>query len=163
MSGEYGGWVRTSQPSCNSFCLVIKETRGLALSWWKIMRFLLTNSGHFSSNAAFSWSNWEQYLLELIVWFSEGAHNRGLPPNPTICTASPSLDEDRPLVWLVVVHFACPMISSSPHCCTASSFHRPSQFVLKTELFYYISEQNHLWKYGQDFFLPNLCGTQTSK
>ena len=32
--------------------------------------FLLTNSGRFVSSAAFSWSNWEQYLLELIVWFS---------------------------------------------------------------------------------------------
>ena len=28
MSGEYGRWIRTSQPSCNSFCLVIKETCG---------------------------------------------------------------------------------------------------------------------------------------
>ena len=26
MSGEYGAWIRTSQPSCDSFCLVIKET-----------------------------------------------------------------------------------------------------------------------------------------
>ena len=24
----------------------------------------------FHQSAAFSWSNWEQYLLELIVWFS---------------------------------------------------------------------------------------------
>ena len=70
MFGKYNGWIITSQPSCNSFCLVIKETCDLALSWWKIMRFLLTNSGCFSSSDAFSWSNWEQYLLELIVWFS---------------------------------------------------------------------------------------------
>ena len=71
MSGEYCGWIRTSQASCNSFCLVIKETCGLALSWWKIMSFLLTNSGRFLSSTAFIWANWEQYLLELIVWFSE--------------------------------------------------------------------------------------------
>ena len=70
MSDENGGWVRTSQPSCNSFYLVIKETCGLALSWWKITHFLLTNSGRFSSSAAFSWSYWEQCLLELIVCFS---------------------------------------------------------------------------------------------
>ena len=70
MSGEYGGWIRTSQPSCNKFCVVIKETCSLALSWWKIMHFLLTSSGCFLSSAAFSWSNGEQYLLELIVWFS---------------------------------------------------------------------------------------------
>ena len=63
MSGEYGRWIRTSQPSCNSFCLGIKETCDFALSWWKIMCILLTNSGHFSSSAVFSWSNWELYLL----------------------------------------------------------------------------------------------------
>ena len=33
--GEYGGWIRTAQPSCNDFCLVTKETHGpmLSLSW----------------------------------------------------------------------------------------------------------------------------------
>ena len=47
ISGEYSRWIRTSQPSCNSFCMVIKETYGLALSWWKIMRFLLTTLDAF--------------------------------------------------------------------------------------------------------------------
>ena len=42
-----------------------QETGGIALSGWKIMHFLLINSGHFLSSAAFSWSNWEQYFLEL--------------------------------------------------------------------------------------------------
>ena len=37
--------------------------------------FLLTNFGHFSSSVAFSCSNKEHYLLELIS-FPEGAHNR---------------------------------------------------------------------------------------
>ena len=79
MSGEYGGWIRTSQPSCNSFSLVIKEICSLELSWWKILRFLLTNSGCFSSSAAFSWSNWEQYLLELLVWFSGRSSQQRTP------------------------------------------------------------------------------------
>ena len=70
MPGGYSRWIRTFRPSCNDFCLIIKETCGLALSWWKIMHFLLTNSGCFSSSASFSWSNWEKYLLELILWFS---------------------------------------------------------------------------------------------
>ena len=70
VSGEYHGWIRPSQPSCNSFCLVIKEICSLALSWWKTMCFLLTNTRFFSLSAAFSWSNGEQYLLELIVLFS---------------------------------------------------------------------------------------------
>ena len=64
-SGEYCGWIRTSQPSCNRFCLVVRETRSLV----EVMRFLLTDSGRFSLSAAFSWSHWEYYLLELIVWF----------------------------------------------------------------------------------------------
>ena len=41
MSGGYGGWIRTFQPRCNSLCVVIKETCGLVLSWWKIMRFFV--------------------------------------------------------------------------------------------------------------------------
>ena len=76
------------------------------------MHFLLTNSGCFSSSAAFSWSNWEQHLLDLLG-FPEGVHNRELPSNPTIYTRSPSLDEDRSLMWLVPVHFACPVIFHS--------------------------------------------------
>ena len=37
------------------------------------LRFLLTNSRRFLSSAAFSWSNWEQYLLELIIRFSRSS------------------------------------------------------------------------------------------
>ena len=36
----------------------------------KDYELLFTNFGHLASTAAFSWSNWEQYLLESIVWFS---------------------------------------------------------------------------------------------
>ena len=75
--------------------------------------------------------------------FPEGAHNRGPPSNPTIYTTSPSLDEERPLVWLVV-HFACPVISSIPHYLTVSTFHRLSQCVLKTERFHYVSVENFM-------------------
>ena len=39
--------------------------------------------------------------------FPERAKRR-LPSNPTIYTTSPSLDEDRPLVWLMV-HFPHPI------------------------------------------------------
>ena len=128
MSVKYDRWIRTSQPTYNSFCLVIKETCGLVLPWWKIMCFHLTHSGCFSSSAAFSWSNWEQYLLELIVWFSRGAHNRGLSSNPIIYTTSPSLDEDQPLVWWVAVHFTCPTISSIPHYCSVLFIARHNLF-----------------------------------
>ena len=101
MFGEHSGWIRTSQSRCDSFIPVIKEKCGLYLSWWKIMHFQLTNFGYFSLSAALNWSNWEQYLLELIIWFPEGAHYRGLPSNTTIDTPLPSLDEDWPLVWLL--------------------------------------------------------------
>ena len=67
MSDEHSAWIRTSKTICNSFCLIIKETCGLALSRWKIMCFLVINSSHFSSSAAVSQSNREQHLLELIV------------------------------------------------------------------------------------------------
>ena len=67
-------------------------------------------------------------------------------------TTPPSLDEDRPLVWLVVVHFTWPTISSIPHYCTVGTFHHLSQFVLRTERFHYVSVENHVWKYGQEGF-----------
>ena len=77
ISDVYGRWITTSHWSYNDFCLVIKNThthththtqththkqknkRSLVLSWWKIMHFLLTNSGCFWPSTAFSWSNWE--------------------------------------------------------------------------------------------------------
>ena len=93
--------------------------------------------GYFSSNAAFNWFYWEQYLLEM-TGFPERAHNRELPSNPTIHTTSPSLDEDWPLVWLVI-DFACPTISSIPHYYMASTSHYTHHLVLKTEQFCYVS------------------------
>ena len=95
--------------------------------------------------------------------FLEGARNRGLPSNPTVYATSPSLDEDPPLVWLVVVHFTCPTLSPVPRYCTVYTFRRLSQFVLKREHFHYVSVENRMRKYGQEGFFFCLCGTQTSK
>ena len=122
------------------------EKHVVLLPWWMILHFLLTNSRPFSSSAAFSWFKWEEYLLELIVFLIDricqkliGFLRRSLyPSNPTIYTTSPSLDAARPLAWLVVVHFTCPMISSVPHYCTLSTVHHPSQLVFKKEHFHYI-------------------------
>ena len=58
-----------SQPSYHSCCLVIKETHVLALSRWKMMCFLLTNLDTFCE-VLLPVGLIEQYLLELIVWFS---------------------------------------------------------------------------------------------
>ena len=62
------------------------------------MRFLLTNSGCFSSSAAFSWSNWEQYSLDLLG-FPEGARNRGLPSNTTVYTTTSGEGTGNPLQY----------------------------------------------------------------
>ena len=122
ISGEYGGWIRTSQTSSHSFCLVITHRRNMRsdLSWWKRVSFLLISSGCSSHRAAFSWSNREECLLEVTLWSSRWSHNRGLPSTPSIHT-SPSL------VWLVVVRFTCPQISSV-HYCTVSFHHCHSLF-----------------------------------
>ena len=138
MSGEYGRWIRISQPSCNSFCLIIKKHAllrypdgRLCVFCWLILdafRWVLLSVGLIRSSTCWNES----------FGFPEGAHNRGFPSNPTIYTTSPSLAEDHPLVWLVVVHFACHMISSVPHSCTVSTFHHPSHFVLKAERFHYV-------------------------
>ena len=103
---------------------------------------MLTNSRHFSWRAALSWSHWEQYLLDLIVWFSRRSSEelRG-PANPTPYITSPLL-EDQPLVWLVVVHFTCLMISSVPHFCTVSIF---PAWCFKNGAFLLCLE-NHMWK-----------------
>ena len=39
----------------------------------------------------------------------------GFLSNPTTYTTQPSLDEEWPLVWLGLVRFTCPKISSIPH------------------------------------------------
>ena len=41
MSGEYGGWIRTYQLSCGSFCPVVREACSLMLFWWKLMGEIL--------------------------------------------------------------------------------------------------------------------------
>ena len=118
------------------------------------MHFMLTNSGCFLLSGVSSWSNWEQYLLGLIPWFSGRSSLLILPctqhhllwmkssvwrvwswfillvpwsllfpSNPTMYITSPSLEEEQCLVWLVEIHFTCPMISSVPHYCTVSTVH----------------------------------------
>ena len=128
------------------------------------MHFLLTNSGCFSSSAAFSWSNWEQHLLDLLG-FPEGVHNRELPSNPTIYTRSPSLDEDRSLMWLVPVHFACPVIFHST-LLYSIHFSLPITICFKNGTFsLHFSKDSHVEIQSRRFFrfcLFNLRGTQTS-
>ena len=88
------------------------------------MCFLLADSRCFLLSAAFSWSNWDQYLLESVIWFSGGS--LWFPSSSTIYTASP-LDEDWPLV-------SCSTISSVLYYCIVSTFHCLSH-ILSFSLF----------------------------
>lgn len=127
-------------------------------------------------SVVFSWSNWAQCLLELIIFQQElinrtplpippqsetppslmktglGVIGGGLPSNPTTYEMSPSLDEDWPLVWLVVVRFACLTISSS-HITVQYLFFITIRFVLKTEHFHYLPLENCTERWSRFFFI----------
>ena len=99
----------------------------------------------------------------------ERPQNKELPYNSTVYIISPCLDEDWPLVWLVVVPFASPVISSFSHDCTVSSFHYKSQNCFKNRKFFTMFQQRMAYRNrNKNFclffflFLLNLCGTQTS-
>ena len=128
MSDDYSGWIRISQPSCNSSCLVIRETCGLTLSWWKILHFMLTNSRRFSSSAAFSWFKWEKYLLELIIWFSE---KEFIPFQSHHIHTITFLGWKLAFLMVGVGSFHLPHSLFHLHYCTVSTFHCLSKFILK--------------------------------
>ena len=83
-----------------------------------------------------------------------------LPSNSTTYTTSPSLDEDWPLVWLLLVHFACPMISSVPHYCIAYIFFIAHHNLFKNGMFLlHLSRELHLEIQSRRFFSPLVCNT----
>ena len=133
------------------FALVIKEMCHLVFSQWKIKNFLLSNSRYFLLYDAFSWSNWEQCLLELIYDFPEEAHNRGLPSNLTIYTVSLSLDEDQSLMWLVVGLFCLPHNIFHSTLLISNHFSPPIRICFKNGAFL-LNLNSHMWKYGQEGF-----------
>ena len=94
--------------------------------------------------------------------FPEGAFNRGLPSRPTIYRAPPPLDGEWPLVWLMVVRFACPVIAPISPYCTVSTFHWLLQFILKRGTFLLcLSGELHVEILSRRIFLPiNLWRTQ---
>ena len=160
-SGEIPGWLGTSQPSCNNFCLVIRETCGLVQAWEEMMPFLLTSSGCFSLSAAFSWSNWAQCLLELIIFQQE------------LIKRTPFQSHH---IWNVAFFgwrlafgviggglFCLPHNLFPPTSLYSIYFSSPIRFVLKTEHFHYLSLENCTWKDGQEGFSLHLRGTHTSQ
>ena len=68
MSGEYSRGIRTSQQAVTVFAWWSKEHAVLLYSDGTLCVFSWLIPVAFC--AAFSWSYWEQYLLELIVGFS---------------------------------------------------------------------------------------------
>ena len=70
-------------------------------------------------------------------------------------TASPSLDEDQPLVWLAVVPLAYPTISSIPYYCTVFIFLSLIKFCFMNETFLlHLSKELHVEIWSRRFFFP---------
>jgi len=123
--GEYDGWSRTSQPNSNNFCRVIKDTWGRALSWWNTTPFRFAIFGRFCSIASIRLIR-NNTSLNLSSRCLVKAHNTESLSNFTRHRAWPSLDEDRFLGWLKMVHSAFPKIFFAQHYCKWSIFHPPS-------------------------------------
>lgn len=88
-----------------------------------------------------SFNKWRTFSsIGLITCFPEGLHITELPFSPFIYTFY--LDEWRPLLQLLVVHFACITIYLVPGCCKVSTLYQLSQLVLKTGHFRY-AEASH--------------------
>ena len=133
MSGAYGGWIRTSHPNCNSFCLVIKETCfflhypdwRLCIFWWLIQDGF--HWGKLSAGLIGVGTCWNQSF-----GFLEGAHNRGLLSNPTVYTKSPRMKTG---LWSGCWWFISLALRSFPFHIIVQYLFFLDQFVLKMELF----------------------------
>ena len=95
--------------------------------------------------------------------FLEGVHNGGLPSSLTMYTVSPSLDEAKPLVWLVVVLSLAPqsLLSTILY---SIHFSSPATICFKNGTFSLcLSRKSHVEIWSRKFSSLSLCGTQTSK
>ena len=128
------------------------------------MHFLLTNSGHFFSSAVFSWSNWEQYLLELIrlVFQKELIIEDSLPILPY---TQHHLLWMKTSVWcgwwwfisLALRSLMFNIIVQYPLFITHQICFKNGTFSLC------LSRESHAEIQSRRFISLNLCGTQTSK
>ena len=125
------------------------------------MYFLLNNSGCFSSAAAFSWSDQEHYLLELIIWFSERAHSRGLLSNPTIYTTKQHLLWMKTSLWCGWSWFISLATRSLPsHIIVQCSLFIICHNLFFKSNFFFLHLSRNVELLVSIFF--HLCGTQTS-
>ena len=130
----------------------LSNTWDRALSWWNTMSFRFTISGRFCSIAVFSnSSNWKQYFSEFTFRCLVKGHNTGSLSNPTRHRAWLSLDEDRLLGWLKVIHSAFPKIFFAQHYCKWSIFHPPSLLASKMVSPRCVYRASRKWKCDPDF------------
>ena len=122
---------QNTQPSCNSFCLIIKETYGLGLSWWKIIHVL-------------GWCECFFQLAQLkvlvginrLVFWRELIIEDSLPVPPF---TQHHLLWMKTRLWCGCWWFiSLAPVSSIPYFCAVFTLHRPSQFVLKMRCFCYV-------------------------
>ena len=108
MPDEYHRWIKTSQPSGNIFCVIIEETWScvIVMEDYAFYVDLIPDAFHWVLLSAAG--IWSTTCWNSSFGFPEGAHDRRLPSNPIIYTASPLWDEDSFLLWLVVVHLWAP-------------------------------------------------------
>ena len=109
------------------------------------MHSLLTNSGCFLSSAAFTWSNWEQYLLELFFQ-KELIIEDSLPIPPY--TQHHLLWMKTSLWWFILL-----APQSLPfHIIVQYPLSLPVTICFKNERFHYVSVEDGMQKYGQEGF-----------
>ena len=136
MSGEYGVWIRTSQPNCNGFFLIIKEACILHYPDGRLYVFCWLITGAFQLASletvliGINYEFWKELIIEgslhHIIWMKVGLWYG----------------------WWWVISLA-PQ-SPVPLYCKVSAFHHLSQFILKMQHFHYVLVENHMWKWGQE-------------
>ena len=128
------------------------------------MCFLLTNTGRFSSSTAFSWSNWEQYLLELIilVFQKELKIEDALPIPPYTQHHLLWLKTSLWCGWWWFIRLPHGLFHST--LLYSIHFSLPVTICFKNVAFSLcLSRESHAEIWSRRFFSLNLCGTQTSK
>ena len=153
MSAQYGGWVGTSQPSCNSFCLVMKETCVLCYSDERLCFLLDTFHQGLLSVGLLVGMNCLVFWKELIM------------KDSVLISPSQHLLWVKTGIWCGWWWFIC-LTHDIFHSILLYSIHfsSPVTICLKNRtLLLCFSRESHVEIWSRRLFLLNLCGTQTSK
>ena len=124
MSGEYGGWGRTSHVSVSKYVLTGLATWGWALSCCKItLSCLCSFCGRLSFNARLNRINCSRYRSHVMAAYST-LHSA----DPTKYRAWASIRGYSVLVLMLMVCRADPMIFYAWDYCPVPTFHRQWQY-----------------------------------